>query len=97
MKTMMSKYLDIDVDYVTVLDFQGFRDIVDEFDGVDVNISADMCYTDSVDGTDINLKKGPAKLEGMRRSIMCVTASPTVVQGPRLPMTLTAINARTRY
>ncbi|WP_438492342.1 LCP family protein [Paenibacillus sp. IHBB 3054] len=64
MKTMMSKYLDIDVDYVTVLDFQGFRDIVDEFDGVDVNISADMCYTDSVDGTDINLKKGPAKLDG---------------------------------
>ncbi|MNI30932.1 putative transcriptional regulator YvhJ [compost metagenome] len=64
MKTMMSKYLDIDVDYVTVLDFQGFRDIVDELGGVDVNISADMCYTDSVDGTDINLKKGPAQLNG---------------------------------
>lgn len=64
MKTMMSKYLDIDVDYATVLDFQGFRDIVDELGGVDVNISADMCYTDSVDGTDINLKKGPAQLNG---------------------------------
>jgi LCP family protein required for cell wall assembly len=64
MKTMMSKYLDIDVDYVTVLDFQGFRDIVDELGGVDVNISEDMCYTDSVDGTDINLKKGPAELNG---------------------------------
>ncbi|CAH1196254.1 Polyisoprenyl-teichoic acid--peptidoglycan teichoic acid transferase TagU [Paenibacillus auburnensis] len=64
MKTMMSKYLDIDVDYVTVLDFQGFRDIVDELGGVDVNISADMCYTDSVDGTDINLKKGLAELNG---------------------------------
>lgn len=64
MKTMMSKYLDVKVDYVTVLDFQGFRDIVDELGGVDVNISADMCYTDSVDGTDINLKKGPAQLDG---------------------------------
>lgn len=64
MKTMMGKYLDVDIDYVTVLDFQGFRDIVDELGGVDVNISADMCYTDSVDGTDINLKKGPARLNG---------------------------------
>ncbi|MEK3669569.1 MULTISPECIES: LCP family protein [unclassified Paenibacillus] len=64
MKTMMSKYLDIQVDYVTVLDFQGFRDIVDEFGGVDVNISENMCYTDSVDGTDINLKKGQAQLNG---------------------------------
>lgn len=64
MKTMMGKYLDIDVDYVTILDFQGFRDIVDELGGVKVNISADMCYTDSVDGTDINLKEGPAKLNG---------------------------------
>ncbi len=64
MKTMMGKYLDIDVDYVTILDFQGFRDVVDELGGVKVNISADMCYTDSVDGTDINLKEGPAKLNG---------------------------------
>lgn len=64
MKTMMSKYLDIEVDYATVLDFQGFRDIVDEFGGVDVNISENMCYTDSVDGTDINLTKGPAQLNG---------------------------------
>ncbi|WP_379161189.1 LCP family protein [Paenibacillus sp. sgz5001063] len=64
MKTMMGKYLDVDVDYVTVLDFQGFRDVVDELGGVDVNISENMCYTDSVDGTDINLTKGPAQLNG---------------------------------
>lgn len=64
MKTMMGKYFDIKVDYTAVLDFQGFREIVDELGGVEVNISADMCYTDSVDGTDINLKKGPAKLDG---------------------------------
>lgn len=64
MKKMMGQYLGIDVDYTTVLDFQGFRDIVDEFGGVDVNISANMCYTDSVDGTNINLKKGQAQLDG---------------------------------
>lgn len=64
MKTMMSKYLDVEVDYVTILDFQGFRDVVDELNGVEVDISANMCYTDSVDGTNINLKKGPATLNG---------------------------------
>lgn len=64
MKTMISKYLDIDVDYTTILDFQGFRDVVDELGGVNVNISEDMCYTDSVDGTNINLKEGAAKLNG---------------------------------
>ncbi|MEK4107121.1 LCP family protein [Paenibacillus sp. FSL R10-2791] len=64
MKTMMGKYLDIDVDYTTILDFQGFRDVVDELGGVEVNISENMCYTDTVDGTNINLKKGPAELDG---------------------------------
>jgi len=64
MKTMMGKYLDVNVDYVTILDFQAFRDTVDALNGVNVNISDDMCYTDSVDGTDINLTKGPAKLNG---------------------------------
>ncbi|MNC20185.1 putative transcriptional regulator YvhJ [compost metagenome] len=37
---------------------------MDELGGVDVNISENMCYTDSVDGTDINLTKGPARLNG---------------------------------
>ncbi|WP_179036521.1 LCP family protein [Paenibacillus sp. URB8-2] len=64
MKTMMGKYLDVKIDYVTVLNFQGFRGAVDELGGVKVNISEDMCYTDSADGTDINLKEGPAELNG---------------------------------
>ncbi|OBZ19127.1 transcriptional regulator [Bacillus sp. FJAT-27264] len=64
MKTMMGKYLNVKIDYVTVLDFQGFRDIVDTLGGVKVNVSADMCYKDSADGTNINLKKGPAELNG---------------------------------
>ncbi|WP_379131475.1 LCP family protein [Paenibacillus sp. sgz500958] len=64
MKSMMGKYLDVKVDYVTILDFQAFREIVDALKGVNVNISNDMCYTDSVDGTNIDLKAGPAKLHG---------------------------------
>lgn len=64
MKTMLGKYMDIPIDYVTVLNFQGFRDIVDALGGVDVNVDADMCYRDTADGTDINLKEGPQHLNG---------------------------------
>ncbi|GIO55594.1 MULTISPECIES: LCP family protein [Paenibacillus] len=64
MKTMFSKYLDIDIDYVTVLNFQAFRDAVDALGGVDVTVDKNMCYRDKADGTDINLKKGEQELNG---------------------------------
>ncbi|WP_127592052.1 LCP family protein [Paenibacillus lautus] len=66
MKVMMSKYLGVNIDYVTVIDFQGFRDVVDTFGGVDVNVQYNMCYRDSADGTDINLTAGPQKLDGKK-------------------------------
>lgn len=66
MKVMMSKYLGVNIDYVTVIDFQGFRDVVDTFGGVDVNVQYNMCHRDSVDGTDINLTVGPQKLDGKK-------------------------------
>lgn len=64
MKTMMSKYMDIPIDYATVLNFQGFRDAVDALGGVDINVDMNMCYRDKADGTNINLKKGQQKLDG---------------------------------
>ncbi|MGF7046129.1 LCP family protein required for cell wall assembly [Paenibacillus sp. DS2015] len=64
MKTMFSKYMDVPIDYATVINFQGFSDVVDSLDGVNVNINMDMCYIDNADGTNINLKQGPAKLQG---------------------------------
>lgn len=64
MKTMMSKYFDLTIDYVVVLNFQGFRDVVDALGGVNVNVDANMCYRDRADGTDINLQKGEQHLDG---------------------------------
>ncbi|MNH72150.1 putative transcriptional regulator YwtF [compost metagenome] len=64
MKKLMGDYFDLELDYVTVLNFQGFRDVVDALKGVDVNVDMNMCYRDKADGTDINLKKGPAHLDG---------------------------------
>ncbi|MDR0268954.1 LCP family protein [Paenibacillus sp.] len=64
MKTMMSKYMDIPIDYATVINFQGFSDAVDALGGVDVNVDMNMCYRDTADGTNINLKTGQQKLDG---------------------------------
>ncbi|MFD1176030.1 LCP family protein [Paenibacillus puldeungensis] len=64
MKTMMSKFFDLQIDYVTVVNFQGFRDVVNALGGVDVNVDANMCYRDRADGTDINLKAGAQHLKG---------------------------------
>lgn len=64
MKKLMGDYFDLPIDYVTILNFQGFRDVVDALNGVDVNVDMNMCYRDRADGTDINLKKGPAHLNG---------------------------------
>lgn len=64
MKTMMGKYLGVPIDYVTVLNFDGFRKAVDKLGGVDVNVSYNMCYKDNADGTNINLKQGEQTLDG---------------------------------
>ncbi|MDP4096958.1 LCP family protein [Paenibacillus sp. P96] len=64
MKTMISKYMNINIDYVSAINFQGFRDIVDELGGVNVTVDKNMCYRDSADGTDINLTAGDKHLNG---------------------------------
>ncbi|MOA01572.1 putative transcriptional regulator YwtF [compost metagenome] len=61
---MMGKFFDLPIDYATVLNFQGFRDVVDSLGGVTVTVDANMCYRDRADGTDINLKEGQQHLDG---------------------------------
>ncbi|MFD0672037.1 LCP family protein [Cohnella sp. GCM10027633] len=63
-REMLGKFLDIDIDYTAVIDFQGFVDVVDALGGVDVVVDKDMRYVDTVDGTDINLKAGAQELDG---------------------------------
>ncbi|MFD2612778.1 LCP family protein [Paenibacillus gansuensis] len=62
MKSFFGKYLDVPIDYVSTINFQGFREVVDAVGGVEVDIDMDMRYTDSADGTDIDLKKGDNQL-----------------------------------
>lgn len=54
----------IPVDYMVMINFEGFRQIIDAVGGVDVDVDMDMRYKDTADGTDINLRKGMQHLDG---------------------------------
>lgn len=63
-REMLGKFFDIDIDYTTVIDFQGFIDVVDALGGVEVDVDKDMRYVDNADGTNINLTAGQQTLDG---------------------------------
>ncbi|WP_052339782.1 LCP family protein [Gorillibacterium massiliense] len=63
-KELFSDMFQIPIDYMAVIDFKGFRDVVDELGGVTVDVDMDMRYVDNEDGTNIDLKAGIQKLDG---------------------------------
>lgn len=63
-REMLSRFFGIPIDYTAVIDFQGFVDVVDALGGVNVTVDKDMRYVDTVDDTNIDLKKGEQKLNG---------------------------------
>ncbi|MBD2844420.1 LCP family protein [Paenibacillus sp. IB182496] len=64
MREMFGQYFDIPIDYTAVINFDGFRDVVDALDGVTVDVDMDMCYIDNADGTNIQLTAGTQQLDG---------------------------------
>lgn len=65
-KQLFGDFLDIPIDYVTVINFKTFEDIIDELGGIEVDVDMNMCYIDSADGTNIQLEKGVQKLDGKK-------------------------------
>jgi LCP family protein required for cell wall assembly len=63
-KSMFSEFLDVPVDYLVVINFKTFEDVVDALGGIEVDVDQNMCYIDTVDGTNIRLKKGFQTLNG---------------------------------
>ncbi|XEC96847.1 LCP family protein [Paenibacillus tarimensis] len=63
-KEMFGKLFGIPIDYTAVINFNGFSDVVEALGGVQVDVDMNMCYYDSVDGTNINLTAGPQTLNG---------------------------------
>lgn len=63
-RELMGDFFEVPIDAAVSVDFEGFRRMVDELGGVDVNVSKDMRYVDKADGTNINLRKGQQTLSG---------------------------------
>jgi LCP family protein required for cell wall assembly len=63
-KELFGDLLDIKIDYVTVITFKTFEDIIDELGGIKVDVDMNMCYIDTADGTNIQLNKGNQLLDG---------------------------------
>lgn len=63
-KHFFSELLHIPIDYMAVINFDGFRKLVDGLGGLRIDVDMDMRYVDEEDGTNINLKKGLQSLNG---------------------------------
>ncbi len=63
-KKIFGQFLSIRIDYVMIVNFLGFEEIIDQLSGIDMDVKIDMRYVDPTDGTDINLKKGFQTLDG---------------------------------
>ncbi|MFD2369991.1 LCP family protein [Brevibacillus sp. GCM10020057] len=63
-KESLEKFLDVKIDRYMSVDFDGFRQIVDELGGVTVDVKKRMKYSDPSDDTYIDLQPGLQTLTG---------------------------------
>lgn len=60
----VEKFLDIPIDYYVKVNFQGFKDVIDEIGGVTVNVPFDFIAHTDVPGGRAEFKEGPMELDG---------------------------------
>lgn len=60
----VEELLGIRIDNYVMVDFNGFKGLVDAIGGIDINVEKDMYYYDEWDGFKVDLKKGPQHLDG---------------------------------
>ncbi|MEC0241211.1 LCP family protein [Paenibacillus dokdonensis] len=63
-KQLIGDLFHLPIDYMVLINFDGFRQAVDAVGGFDVDVDMDMHYMDTADGTNINLTKGLQHLDG---------------------------------
>ncbi len=66
LKQTIENFFDLQIQRYVTVDFEGFKRLVDEIGGVEVDVKKRMRYYDPADGTDINLYKGIQKLDGKK-------------------------------
>ena len=60
----VQEFLGIKLHNYVVVDFQGFKDLVDVIGGVDINVEKRMYYYDPYDGFEIDLRPGMQHMDG---------------------------------
>ena len=60
----VEELLGLHIDNYVMVDFKGFKGLVDAIGGVDINVEKDMYYRDSWDGFTIDIKKGMQHMDG---------------------------------
>ncbi len=57
-------FVGISINYYGIVDFEGFRYIIDALDGIDIYVEKNMYYVDRAGSLKINLHSGQQKLDG---------------------------------
>ena len=60
----VEEFLGIRINNYVMVNFKGFKGLVDAIDGVDIDVEKDMYYKDTWDGFTVDLKKGRQHLNG---------------------------------
>lgn len=60
----VEEFLGIKINNYVMVDFKGFKGLVDAIGGVDIDVEENMYYRDSWDGFTVDLKKGKQHMDG---------------------------------
>lgn len=63
-KAIFGEFLGVPIDYVLEVNFTAFQEIIDQFNGITIDVDMNMRYVDPTDGTNINLDKGIQTVTG---------------------------------
>lgn len=63
-KETVSTYLDVPIDNYMVINFRGFKELIDTIGGLDIDVEKDMRFHDRISNQWVSFKKGPQTLNG---------------------------------
>jgi LCP family protein required for cell wall assembly len=77
----VEQFLGIDIDHVTIVDFDGFRRFIDTIGGIEVDLPTDVCSNVSGGAFNLDLKEGEHTLDGFQAITLARTRTNTCSSG----------------